>query len=394
MESPQTYDVRDLDEIFKKTILAVENGREDIYAISEAARQEFKRIQLLLEDIRHELNLTINEVDEVEHLFQRARIRLMQVSKSFSQYSEDEIRDASEKAHDLQLKLSTAREREKELKRNRDDLERTLKKLKEMVERSEKMVAQVSIAVEILRGNLEVAIKAFADMQQKYQYGVRVVLAQEEERKRVAREIHDGPVQSLANVVLRADYCQRLYEVAKDPLEITSELSYIKKLVQDILVEMRQIIFNLRPMSLDDLGLVPALARFIATLQKNTSVFIEIVKIGQEVRLPAAMEIALFRMAQESINNAIKHSDCTHIVVKLEFVANEVILVIIDDGNGFNLEQTKAVASERQNFGLLGMEERIKLLGGKFGIETELGSGTKVWARLTYDLLGGETNNE
>lgn len=78
----------------------------------------------------------------------------------------------------------------------------------------------------------------------------------------------------------------------------------------------------------------------------------------------------------------------------MEFVSNEVILVITDDGDGFDLEQTKAAASERQNFGLLGMEERIKLLGGKFGIETKLGNGTKVWARLTYDLLGGETNNE
>lgn len=256
------------------------------------------------------------------------------------------------------------------------------------------MVAQVSIAVEVLRGNLEVAIKAYADMQQKYKYGVRVVLAQEEERKRVAREIHDGPVQSLANVVLRADYCQRLYEVARDPKEITSELSLIKKLVQDILVEMRQIIFNLRPMSLDDLGLLPALARYIATVQKTTSAFIEIVEIGKGVRLPAAMEIALFRMAQESINNAIKHSNCDYIVVKVEFIANEVVLVVIDDGSGFDLEQTKAVASEKQNFGLLGMEERIKLLGGKFGIETKIGNGTKVWARVTYDIVGGEENYE
>ncbi len=387
---PEALDPKALEAVFAKTIEAVDRGREDIYNISEAARAEYMRIKTLVSEIRSDLELTIKEVDEVEYLFQRARIKLMQVSKDFTNYSEREISEVYDTAHSLQLRLSTARERERELKKSRDELERTMKKLQSMVERSESMVSNMSIASEILRGNLEVASKAFADMNQRYQFGVRVIVAQEEERKRVARELHDGPVQALANVALCADYCQKIHEAGKTEIEINNELSQIKKLVQDILVEMRHIIFNLRPMSLDDLGLIPALSRFIDNMKKSTKVKLELIQIGHEVRLAAPMEIALFRMAQEAINNALKHSRCKEIVLKVEFTETEVVMQIKDNGFGFDLEEAKAYAAERQSYGLLGMEERIRLLGGKFGIETDIGQGTKVWARVAYDNTGGE----
>lgn len=389
---PETFDIKELDKAFLKTIDAVEKGKEEIFNISEAARQEYTRVKVILDDIRAELDQTIDEVDEVEHLFQRARIKLMQVSKEFANYSEEEIREAYDTAYNLQLRLSTARERERELKKSRDELDRTMRRLKEMVQRSEKMVSQMSIAAEVLKGNLEIASKAFADMQNRYLYGVQVVVAQEEERKRVARELHDGPVQSLANVALRADYCQKIHEAGNDSVEVSKEMAEIKKLVQDILVEMRQIIFDLRPMSLDDLGLLPALTRYITIVQKNTPVIIDIVDIGEETRLHPAVEVALFRLIQEAINNALKHSGCSNITIRVEFTEDDVIVQIIDNGFGFDLQEAKKVASENQNFGLLGMEERVRLLGGQFGVEAGYGQGTKVWARVAHNISGGEYN--
>lgn len=389
---PETFDIKELDKAFLKNIDAVEKGKEEIFNISEAARQEYTRVKVILDDIRAELDQTIDEVDEVEHLFQRARIKLMQVSKEFANYSEEEIREAYDTAYNLQLRLSTARERERELKKSRDELDRTMRRLKEMVQRSEKMVSQMSIAAEVLKGNLEIASKAFADMQNRYLYGVQVVVAQEEERKRVARELHDGPVQSLANVALRADYCQKIHEAGNDSVEVSKEMAEIKKLVQDILVEMRQIIFDLRPMSLDDLGLLPALTRYITIVQKNTPVIIDIVDIGEETRLHPAVEVALFRLIQEAINNALKHSGCSNITIRVEFTEDDVIVQIIDNGFGFDLQEAKKVASENQNFGLLGMEERVRLLGGQFGVETGYGQGTKVWARVAHNISGGEYN--
>jgi len=152
---------------------------------------------------------------------------------------------------------------------------------------------------------------------------------------------------------------------------------------------MRQIIFNLRPMSLDDLGLIPALQRFTSTVQKNTSALINVTVLGKEVRLSGPIEIALFRLAQESINNAIKHSSCSQIDVKVEFADQEIVLVVKDDGLGFDVEEKKSLSSENHHFGLVGMEERIRLLGGKFGIESVLGEGTRVWCRVAYDTPGG-----
>jgi len=389
------FDITALDEIFKNTVAAVEKGKDDLDVIFEAAQQEYKRINDLLEDIREDLERTITEVDELGHRFQRARVKLMQVTKGRSKYTEEEVQEVYDSAHEYQVRLSVLRERERELKKSRNELERTVRKLKEMVERSQKMISQMSIAVDLLRGNFEAASKAFMDMHQKYQYGVKILVAQEEERKRVAREIHDGPVQSLANVAMRADYCQRLYKNNETPtLEVANELTDIKKLVQDCLIEMRQIIFDLRPMSLDDLGLVPALCRFTTIVEKNTKALINITVIGKEVRLPGPVEIALFRLAQESINNAIRHSGCRQIDVKIEFAQTEIVLVVKDDGLGFDVEEQIALSAENHNFGLVGMEERIKLLGGKFGIESILGGGTRVWSRVAYDTSEGGSKNE
>ncbi|HPQ10403.1 MAG TPA: sensor histidine kinase, partial [Bacillota bacterium] len=193
------------------------------------------------------------------------------------------------------------------------------------------------------------------------------------------------------NVAMRADYCQRIHETKADSkAEVADELNEIKKLVQDCLIEMRQIIFNLRPMSLDDLGLISALQRFTSTVQKNTSALINVTVLGKEVRLSGPIEIALFRLAQESINNAIKHSSCSQIDVKVEFADQEIVLVVKDDGLGFDVEEKKSLSSENHHFGLVGMEERIRLLGGKFGIESVLGEGTRVWCRVAYDTPGGE----
>ncbi len=384
------FDIAALDEIFKKAVAAVEKGKEDLDEIASAAQQEYRRVSELLSTIRVELEKTIVEVDELEHLFQKTRIKLMHMTKARSKYTEEEVEKVYDEAQDYQVRLSALRARERELKKSRNDLERTERRLKDMVDKAQKMTSQMTVAAELLRGNFEEASRVFLDMHQRYQYGVKVLVAQEEERKRVAREIHDGPVQSLANVAMRADYCQRLHETKADSkAEVADELNEIKKLVQDCLIEMRQIIFNLRPMSLDDLGLIPALQRFTSTVQKNTSALINVTVLGKEVRLSGPIEIALFRLAQESINNAIKHSSCSQIDVKVEFADQEIVLVVKDDGLGFDVEEKKSLSSENHHFGLVGMEERIRLLGGKFGIESVLGEGTRVWCRVAYDTPGG-----
>ena len=193
------------------------------------------------------------------------------------------IREAYEVAESLQVELSVARERETSLRKKRDELERSLINVKKMVEKAENMVSHVSVAMEYLHGSLERIADHWEGIKARYQIGERIIRAQEEERRRVAREIHDGPAQAMANVVLRAEICERLLAAGRE--EVTLELGQLKVLVKESLRELRRIIFNLRPMALDDLGLVPTLNRYLENLREHEGAPVFLTVRGAETRL-------------------------------------------------------------------------------------------------------------
>lgn len=206
--------------------------------------------------------------------------------------------------------------------------------------------------------------------------GLSVIRAQEEERRRVAREIHDGPAQLLANVVLRIDVCQKLYQ--SDPERLREELGQLKDLVRLSLQDVRKVIFDLRPMALDDLGLVPALRAYLKDFQAKTSVETEFDVFGQERRFAGAFEVALFRLVQESLNNVAKHARAARVWVKIDLRGGrEIRLVIRDDGVGFQ-PGAQPERDAQGRVGLLGMRERTELLGGQMELESAPGQGTRL----------------
>jgi len=132
-----------------------------------------------------------------------------------------------------------------------------LKEAYKTVEKADNLISQIGISLSYLTGDLENVSLQIEDMKQKRLLGIRIIKAQEEERQRVAREIHDGPAQSMSNIVLKAEICERL--VDSDPEKAKDELRTLKSVVRDTLRDVRKIIYDLRPMSLDDLGLIPTL---------------------------------------------------------------------------------------------------------------------------------------
>lgn len=205
--------------------------------------------------------------------------------------------------------------------------------------------------------------------------GLQIIRAQEEERKRLSREIHDGPAQSLANVVLRMEYCEKLMDV--DPDKVRDELKELKKIVKNNLQDVRKIIFDLRPMALDDLGVVPALKRYIEDFKDKNNINILTSFRGRESRFDPALEIALFRLIQESLNNVVKHARASEVKVSVDVNDNMVKAVVEDNGVGFIL--AKALNNYAgAKFGLISMKERTELLGGNINIETKPGQGTKI----------------
>lgn len=373
-------DTAQLEGIIKNMVHTVEQAREDIYRISDDARQEFTRLSSELAELKVETAATINDVEDCERDEKLARIRLMQVSKNFDQYKEENIKEAYESAANLQSRLSTLREKEKHLIRRRNDLERSLKRVEQMAKRAEDMVDRVSMVTKMLKGNIEAFADQLEDAQKKKNLGMSIIQAQEEERKRVARELHDGPAQSLANLVMRLDLIERLWDKDKD--RVKQEFAIFKLLVRDNITEIRRVIFDLRPMALDDLGLVPAIKRYLTDYQEKYGLHIDFKFFGEERRLQIPMEVAVFRLMQEALTNVRKHAGTKEVWVKLEMSHGFVTLVVTDKGVGFDLDNRSNVSD---SYGLMGMKERVEYYGGEFAVKSKLNQGTQVTIRVPYD---------
>ena len=381
-------DMQGIDQIFQQTVAALRTGRDEIYGIAQAAQAEYERLRVQSEEIRQEAAACVKQVDFLEKQLRKAKTRLAIVNRDFERYGEEEIKHAYQEAQALQIEVAVAREREAALRRKRDELDRSLRNLAKLVAKAEGMVKQVGAAMNILAGNLEDALIQIEGLQEKSILATRIIQAQEEERSRVARDIHDGPAQSMANVVLRAEICERLLD--GDRNELAHELAELKTMVKKTLVDVRRIIFNLRPMALDDLGLAPTLRRFMESVKEDTGITADLIVLGKEQRLAGTVEVTVFRLIQEAVNNARKHAKASRILVRLEFTDKQINMQVEDDGIGFKLEEAREKARNADSFGLMSMGERVDLLGGELRIISTPGQGTTVSACIPLGSIEEE----
>lgn len=378
-------DIKLLDKIVTETVSLIEGSRNRIFEIADGARNEYTRLESQLRDIREQVTKCIQQVDAKEREARLKRIRLMEVSRDFKYHTEADIKRAYENAQTSQLELVVLQEHEKSLRLQRDNIERALRNLEDTVKKAEQLVAQVGVATEVLRGNLKELSGQLDTMQQRQWLGLRIIRAQEEERRRLARDMHDGPAQMLANVMLRAEICERLLDA--DLTQVRSELRSLKEVVRGSIKDIRKVIFDLRPMALDDLGLVPALKRYVSELREQRGFPIEFAVNGLERRMPSVVEVAGFRIVQEALNNALKHAKANKASVMVDFCKDMVVISITDDGHGFDVSE--ALKERGDHFGLLSMRERVELLEGTCRIESAPGRGTSIVACLPI-REGGE----
>ncbi len=309
----------------------------------------------------------------------------MEVSRDFKYHTETDIKRAYETAQASQLELVVLQEHERSLRLQRDSIERALRNLEDTVKKAEQLVSQVGVATEVLRGNLKELSGQLDTMQQRQWLGLRIIRAQEEERRRLARDMHDGPAQMLANVMLRAEICERLLDA--DLAQVRGELRSLKEVVRGSIKDIRKVIFDLRPMALDDLGLVPALKRYISDVKEQRGLLVELSVQGLDRRMPSVVEVAGFRIVQEGLNNVLKHARAAKVQVKIEFGKDALLISITDDGQGFAVDE--ALTERGEHFGLLSMRERVQLLEGTCQIESAPGRGSSVMVRLPI-REGGE----
>jgi two-component system sensor histidine kinase DegS len=214
-------------------------------------------------------------------------------------------------------------------------------------------------------------------MRENLQFYLRqITRAQEEERKRIARELHDDTVQYL---VVLARQLDSLAESSKSlPSEEKAKLEDLRQQVTNIMEGVRRLSHDLRPATLDRLGLLPALQWLAANMEKLSGIKVQVTTSSIERRLPAEVEITLFRIAQEALNNVRRHSQATSAEVTVEFNETSIRITIRDNGKGFSPPGTVSDLIKEGRLGLAGMHERIQLLGGSLKIESEPGKGTTV----------------
>jgi two-component system sensor histidine kinase DegS len=380
-----TVDLKTVDNILKVAVEAVKRSREQIYDIAESARSECAALEQELLQVQEAVAREIERVEHLERADRAARDRLIAVGRTYQERSYAEIQAAHEQARRVHADLQVARERELHLRRRRDDLARRIRNMQSIAERAEDLVSRVGVVMDYLESDLERLTTTVNDFQRQQEVGFSITRAQEEERRRVAREMHDGPAQVLAAVVLKLDLCQRLLD--GEPHRLRSELRGIADAARLGLQEVRTIIFNLRPMALDELGLVAALRSYLAAYREHTGVDVELRIDGQEeLRLPAALEIAAYRLVQEALANVAKHSGAGAAEVHLELRPEGIAGSVRDAGCGFEVEPVWK--GERDGaFGITGMRERVQMLRGTLRVQSAPGQGTAV---LWYLPVAGE----
>ncbi len=374
-----------LDAVLLDVITTLEKGRDDIFDIAEESGKQAQRIEIELNDAKIETNRVIDEVQKQEKNERFARLRLMEVSQNFRSYSETDIQKAYETARECQLRLMDLRQNEMYLRRRRDELSQQLKKFRAINQKADKFMNTTGMALKILSGNLERISYTLEDAVKSKQVGLWILQSQEAERRKIARELHDGPAQSMASMLIRIDFVQRLWD--NDISRINEELDNIKKMSRESLDDIRRIMFDLKPALIHEEEFYYTLRDYLRDFQVKYNFDIDFVMFGEKKKYDIAMESAIFRLVQEAVTNIRKHAGVNKAMVKLEDNGKILTLVIKDEGTGFNADQ---LDPDKESYGIMGMKERVQLLGGEMEINSRPGEGTQII--ITVPLEGEAMN--
>ena len=210
----------------------------------------------------------------------------------------------------------------------------------------------------------------------------RIITAQEDERRRIARELHDEAGQALTALLIGL----RAVEKSKSLEEVGALAANLMETVTQTLDEVHDMALELRPSSLDDLGLVPALARYVRSCPARFGFQADFVAAGMEKhRLPREVETVFYRIAQEALTNVARHAEASHASILLERRQNAVVLVVEDDGQGFDVAQAMSSPEKHGRLGLYGVEERASLVGGRLVIESGPDAGTTLSVEIPVE---------
>ena len=323
--------------------------------LKETLDSKIESAEQKLEAVSKKIKQSQAEIDKLaqKNISQSAAIR--EIKENIDEISPTAVRDAYDEALDTQQRLFVMRGQLEKLKSEQVHLQDFMMQMQDVTGFLTKSPLLESGEIELNAAEL---IES-------------VIQAQEAERHRLSSKMHDGPAQALSNFILQAEIAQRLFDMDLD--QARDELDELKATANATFTKVRDFIFELRPMMLDDLGLIPTLRHYFEAFKEQSDIEVQLSTSGTERRLDGYLEIMIFRAVQELVSNAVRHSKANSIRVHIDTSEDRVVVDVEDDGQGFNVEQALD-----GSMGIKVIKDRVEILKGEFNVDTAIGQGTRI----------------
>jgi two-component system sensor histidine kinase DegS len=340
-------------------------GADEIKGLNDDVQNEVDLSTRELQEISLKLEQSQAEVNKLKQRNAATTAHLQQIQGQFDSTPRSEIRAAYDAALDAQQRLFVMSGQLEKLLSDRSRLER----YKEFLQRVKEAM--------VLMGAQKSAKKVTSSMSQTVEL---MVQAQEAERQRLARQMHDEPAQALSNFILQTEIALRLFDI--DQAKAKEELGSLKTSATTTFQKIRDFIFELRPMMLDDLGLSPTLNRYVEAFKEQTGLDVRLTTSGLDQRLEPYLEVMIFRAIQELLGNASRHSQASMIKVQVDSSVADVRVTVEDNGKGFD-----ANLALEHGMGVKIIRERVEMLNGRMEVDSVIGQGT----RITFQIPAVKT---
>lgn len=365
---------KDINNILSIVIEDLDKGKDKISNIADSLRFEFEKQKDELLDVESKIKFAIEEVNRLEKLDKSMRAMLADSAMKFNG-EEKSMENIYERALNVRVEYITIQQEEKRLQKQRELLQRSLKQFLDNIQQAESVVGQVSIAMKFLSGEVYDNLENL-EGNNKFSLGIKIVEAQEKERNKISREIHDGPAQYLASTLMRIDFCKaRLKDNLKKGL---IELDDVQANVSKTLKEVRGIISNLRPPFLEGITLKEAIDDLKDNFLEESKTELKIRFENESCLIDKTIETAIYRIIQELLSNIKKHSKAHTALLQVNVGMKQIFIRVQDDGIGFNTEEVvENSKSNNKKYGILGIYERLDELGGSITVKSVINYGTE-----------------
>ncbi len=323
--------------------------------LKESISDKIQQAEIKLEGVTKKIQQSQAEVDKLAQRQIDISAKIRNIKENTEKFSNADVRDGYEEGLEAQQRLFVMRGQMDKLKGEQVHLQEVIMQLQDM----NGFLTRTPL---LEGGESELNAAEFVES---------VIQAQELERKRLSNKMHDGPAQALSNFILQVEIAQWLFDI--DMEQARDELDDLKATASATFVKVRDFIFDLRPMMLDDLGLIPTLRHYFDAFKEQNEIEIHLTTSGTERRLESYLEIMIFRAVQELVSNATRHSQANTIRAHIDTSEDRVVVDVEDDGQGFNEEQAL-----ENSMGIKVIKERVDILNGEFNIDTAIGQGTRV----------------